>query len=243
MEKYKCLIVEDEILAQNLLINYLLKIPDIEVVGTCQTAMEALSFIKKETIDILLLDIQMPDLTGIELLRAIQQAPLTILITAYSEYAIEGYELNVVDYLLKPVKFDRFFKAIAKVLELLNQKKDKKHSPILDTDIGRDYIFVKSDYKAVKVKFEEVLYIEGMQKYVKFKCIDSQVVTLLSLSKLEKILPIRDFLRVQKSFIANLNHIIGIEGNQLIMANKDKIPISKTIKPHLIQLLDKNKLL
>lgn len=243
MEKYKCLIVEDEILAQNLLINYLSKIPDIEVVDTCQTAMEALTFLKNETIDILLLDIQMPDLTGIELLRAIQQPPLTILITAYSEYAIEGYELNVVDYLLKPVKFDRFFKAIAKVLELLNQKSDKQNTPILDTEIAPDYIFVKSDYKAIKVKFEEIIYIESMQKYVKFKCKDSQVTTLLSLSKLEKILPQKDFLRIQKSFIANLNHIIGIEGNQLIMANKDKIPISKSIKPHLIQLIDKNRLL
>lgn len=102
---------------------------------------------------------------------------------------------------------------------------------------------MKSYYKAIKVKFEDILYIEGMQKYVKFKCKDSQVVSLLSLSKLEKILPIKGFLRIQKSFIANLNHIIGIEGNQLIMVNKDKIPISKSIKPQLIQLLDKNKLL
>lgn len=243
MEKYKCLIVEDEILAQNLLINYLSKIPDIEVVGACQTAMEALSFIKKEPIDILLLDIQMPDLTGIELLRAIQQPPLTILITAYSEYALEGYELNVVDYLLKPVKFDRFFKAIAKVLDLLNQKKEKKTISTLDVEKAPDYIFVKSDYKAIKVKFEDIVYIEGMQKYVKFKCKNSQVITLLSLAKLEEILPVKDFLRIQKSFIANLNHIIGIEGNQLIMVNKDKIPISKTIKAHLIQLLDKNQLL
>ena len=243
MEKYKCLIVEDEVLAQNLLKNYLSKIPDIEVIGTCQTAMEALSFIKNQTIDILLLDIQMPDLTGIELLRAIQQPPLTILITAYSEYAIEGYELNVVDYLLKPVKFDRFFKAIAKILELLNQKTEKKDPSIPEEDKVLDYIFVKSDYKAIKVKFEEILYIEGMQKYVKFKCKNSQVITLLSLSRLEEILPIKDFLRIQKSFIANLNHIIGIEGNQLIMANKDKIPISKSIKSHLIQLVDKNQLL
>ena len=243
MEKYKCLIVEDEILAQNLLLNYLSKIPNIEVIGTCQTAMEALTFIKQETIDILLLDIHMPDLTGIELLRAIPQPPLTILITAYSEYALEGYELNVVDYLLKPVKFDRFFKAIAKVLDLLNQKNDHKNTPILNTDTAPDYIFVKSDYKAIKVRFEEILYIEGMQKYVKFKCKDTQVVTLLSLTKLEEILPQKDFLRIQKSFIVNLNHIIGIEGNQLIMVNTDKIPISKSIKPHLIQLLDKNRLL
>ena len=243
MEKYKCLIVEDEVLAQNLLKNYLSKIPNIEVVGTCQTAMEALTFIKSESIDILLLDIQMPDLTGIELLRALQHPPLTILITAYSEYAIEGYELNVIDYLLKPVKFDRFFKAIAKVLELLNQKKVNTTTSILNSENEPDYIFVKSDYKAVKVKFEEILYIEGMQKYVKFKCKDSQVVSLLSLSKLEEVLPAKNFLRIQKSFIANLNHINGIEGNRLIMINNDKIPVSKSIKPHLIQLLDKNNLL
>ncbi len=237
------MIVEDEVLAQNLLKNYLSKIPDIEIIGTCQTAMEALSFIKGETIDILLLDIQMPDLTGVELLRAIKQPPLTILITAYSEYAIEGYELNVVDYLLKPVKFDRFFQAIAKVLELLNQRKGEQEFVNEEPDTALDYIFVKSDYKAVKVKFEDILYIEGMQKYVRFKCKDTQVTTLMSLLKLEDILPEKDFLRIQKSFIANLNHIIGIEGNRLIMINNDKIPISKSVKPHLIQRLDKNELL
>ncbi len=243
METYTCLIVEDEILAQDLLKNYLSKIPGIELIGTCQTAMEALSFIKNENVDILLLDIQMPDLTGIELLRAIKQPPLTILITAYSEYALEGYELNVVDYLLKPVKFDRFFQAIAKVLERLNQKTPQKDAAIPDTDTAADYIFVKSDYKAIKVKFDEILYIEGMQKYVKFKCKDTQITTLLSLTKLEDILPTKDFLRIQKSFIANLNHIVGIEGNRLVMSNTDKIPMSKSIKSHLIELLDRNGLL
>ncbi len=243
METYTCLIVEDEILAQDLLKNYLSKIPGIELIGTCQTAMEALSFIKNESVDILLLDIQMPDLTGIELLRAIKQPPLTILITAYSEYALEGYEFNVVDYLLKPVKFDRFFQAIAKVLERLNQKTPQKDAAIPDTDTAADYIFVKSDYKAIKVKFDDILYIEGMQKYVKFKCKDTQITTLLSLSKLEDILPTKDFLRIQKSFIANLNHIVGIEGNRLVMSNTDKIPMSKSIKPQLIELLDRNGLL
>ncbi len=135
---------------------------------------------------------------------------LTILITAYSEYAIEGYELNVVDYLLKPVKFDRFFQAIAKVLESLNQKKNKKDIPIPDTSIAHDYIFVKSDYKAIKVKFEEILYIEGMQKYVQFRRKEEQVTTLMSLSKLNEILPTKDFLRIQKSFIANLNHTLAL---------------------------------
>lgn len=240
---YKCLIVEDEVLAQNLLKNYLSKIPNVEVVGTCQTAMEALSFIKGERIDILLLDIQMPDLTGIELLRSIQNPPLTILITAYSEYAIEGYELNVVDYLLKPVKFERFFQAMAKTLDLLNQKKEKVTTPIQDAEALSDYIFVRSNYKAIKVRFEDIIYIEGMEKYVRFKCKDEQVVTLLSLLKLESILPSKHFLRIQKSYIVNLNHIIGIEGNQLILINKEKIPVSKSIKPQLIQQLDKNELL
>ena len=241
MEKYTCLIVEDEILAQNLLLNYLSKRPNIEVIGTCQTAMEALSFLRSESVDILLLDIQIPDLTGIELLRTIRQPPLTIIITAYSEYAIEGFELNVVDYILKPVKIDRFFKAIENVLEILELKKNK--TAVSDEHVTSGYIFVKSDYKAIKVKFEEVLYIEGMQKYVKFKKENSQVVTLLSLVKLEKMLPKKDFLRIHKSFIVNLNHIVGIEGNRLIMANEDKISISKSIKPHLIQLLDKNSLI
>ena len=237
------MIVEDEILAQNLLKNHLSKIPNVEVYGTCQTAMEALAQIKNEKIDFLLLDIQMPDLTGIELLRALPQPPPTILITAYSEYAIEGYELNVVDYLLKPVKFDRFFKAIAKVLDLLHQKNDIKTNPPQVENPEPDYIFVKSDYKAVKISFQDILYVEGMQKYVRFRCKNTNVTTLMSLSKLEGILPRKDFMRVQKSFITNINHINGIEGNQLIMANGDKIPVSKSIKKNLIQVLDKNNLL
>lgn len=239
MNKYKCLIVEDEVLAQNLLKNHLEKIPEVEVVGAYQTAMDALAFIQKEEVDILLLDIQMPDLTGIELLRSIENPPLTILITAYSEYALEGYELNVVDYLLKPVKFDRFFKAIAKGLNLLKERAASDHS----IDSTPDYIFIKSDYKATKVSFEDVVYVEGMQKYVKFKLKNSQVTTLLSLSKLEEILPSKDFQRVQKSFIVNLNHITGIEGNQLVMINEDRVPVSKSIKPELIKRLDKNNLL
>lgn len=241
MEKYTCLIVEDEILAQNLLLNYISKIPEIKVVGTCQTATEALSFLRNEPIDVLLLDIQIPDLTGLELLRAIPKPPLTIIITAYSEYAIEGYELNVVDYLLKPVKVDRFFKAIENVLELLELKKSKNQITVFKE--APDYIFVKSDYKAIKLNFKEILYVEGMQKYVKFKKENSQVTTLLSLTKLENILPEKDFLRIHKSFIVNLNHITSIEGNRLTMTNKDKIPIGKSMKQQLIKLLDKNNLI
>lgn len=242
MKSYTCIIVDDETLAQDLIETHLKKIPNIEIVARCHTAMEAMSVLNERAVDMMFLDIEMPDLTGIELLKAIETPPYTVFTTAYSEYALEGYELNVVDYLLKPVRFDRFFKAVSKVLALLN---DKETNPLNRNVVNTesDYIFVKSDYKAIKVKFEEILYIEGMQKYVRFKCKDAQVTTLMSLSKLDEILPTKDFLRIQKSFIANLNHIISIEGNQLIMINKDKIPISKSIKPHLIQRLDRNKLL
>ena len=242
MKMHNCIIVDDETLAQELIETHLTKISNINVFAKCYTAMEALQVLNEHEIDIMFLDIEMPDLTGIEFLKTLRNAPYTILTTAYSEYAMESYELNVVDYLLKPVRFDRFFKAINKVLALLKDNVPRL-SPVQTNTINDDYIFVKSDYKAVKIIFNDIVYIEGMQKYVKFHLIDKKVTTLMSLSSLERILPPAYFFRCQKSFIVNLSKIGGIDGNQLIMRNEIKVPVSKNLKNKLIQIIDKNKLL
>lgn len=239
---YNCIIVDDETLAQELIEAHLSKISNINIIAKCHTAMEALQVLNEHSIDIMFLDIEMPDLSGIEFLKSLNNAPFTILTTAYSEYSLESYELNVVDYLLKPIRFDRFFKAINKVLLLLkgnsieqNHNKENKET--------NEYIFVKSDYKAIKVHLNDIVFIESMQKYVKFHLVNKEVTTLMSLSSLVDILPQSNFFKCQKSFIINLSRIEGIDGNQLMMDSGNKVPISKSLKHELIQLIDANGLL
>ncbi len=241
MKTYNCIIVDDETLAQDLIETHLTKVSNINLVAKCHTAMEATQVLNEYAIDIMFLDIEMPDITGIEFLKLLNKPPYTILTTAYSEYALESYELNVVDYLLKPIRFDRFFKATTKVLELLKENDTEENTKqIKESD---NYIFVKSDYKAVKIHFRDIVFVESMQKYVKFHLTDKKVTTLMSLSSLVDILPSAEFFRCQKSFIVNLTKIEGIDGNQLIMSSEVKIPISKNLKHELIQIIDKNRLL
>lgn len=242
MKSYTCIIVDDETLAQDLVETHLQKIPNLEIVAKCHTAMEAMAVLNERTIDLMFLDIEMPDLTGIELLKALDKPPYTIFTTAYSEHALEGYELNVVDYLLKPVRFDRLFKAVSKVLALLKAK-DSGTDHVQTKETKDDYIFVKSEYKAVKVPFEDILYIESMQKYVKFHLTNKTVISLMSISALKEILPQNRFFRCQKSFIIHLDKIESIEGNQLVLTSKVKIPVSKNLKSELLTLVDKNGLI
>ncbi|MBT3210352.1 MAG: response regulator transcription factor [Bacteroidetes bacterium] len=242
MKTYNCIIVDDESLAQDLIETHLTKISNINIVSKCHTAMEALQALNEHSIDIMFLDIEMPDLTGIEFLKSLNRSPYTIFTTAYSEFALESYELNVVDYLLKPVRFDRFFKAINKVLSLLKGNESEDESTHIN-NVSDDYIFVKSDYKAVKIHFNDIVFVESMQKYVKFHLTGKMVTTLMSISSLVDILPSAEFFRCQKSFIVNLTKIEGINGNQLIMGSGIIVPISKNLKHELIKRIDKNKLL
>ena len=241
MKTYNCIIVDDETLAQELIEAHLAKIPNVYIVAKCHTAMEAMSVINTTTIDIMFLDIEMPDITGLEFLKSLGNPPLTILTTAYSEHALESYELNVIDYLLKPIRFDRFFKAIAKALSILKETSDT--SVIENKTVEEDYIFVKSDYKAIKISFNELIYVESMQKYVKFHLKDKMIMSLMSLTALAEILPSSKFFRCQKSFIVNLTKIDGIDGNLLLMNNGAKVSLSKNLKAELIKLIDKNNLL
>ena len=232
---YNCLIVDDETLAQELLTAHIAKVPEFNLVGCCHTAIEARATLEREPIDILFLDIQMPNLTGIDFLKTLSHPPLTVFTTAYSEFALESYELNALDYLLKPITFTRFFKTVNKLLERLQPKEvtSAQEQPTQQLD----YLFVKSDFKAIKVKFEDILYVESLQKYVRFIMPGSKVMTLMSLTKLEGILPSPQFMRVHKSYIVNLSKITGIEGNRLHIGDHT-INISKTIKPALLKELD-----
>lgn len=159
-----------------------------------------------------------------------------------SEYAMEGYELNVIDYLLNPIRFDIFFKAISKVLDLLKER-ELQVAEVISDQAKAQYIFVKSDYKAVKVVFDDILYVESMQKYVKSHLRNKIVISLTSISSLEELLPSKRFFRCQKSFIINLGKIESIEGNQLVLPSKAKVPVSKNLRGELLKLVDQNGLL
>lgn len=226
MENYTCLIVDDERLAQELLESYVQKIPWLESVASCSTAIEAMGILNQKEVDILFLDIQMPDLTGIDFLQSLKKAPITIFTTAYSEYAIEGFELGVADYLLKPIEFERFFKAMNKALGHLNKQAPIPISTNQSITPKEDYFFIKSDNKVVRIAFEEVLFIEALQKYIRIHTKEKRIVSLLSLSKIQELLPSNNFVRIHRSYIVNIDKIDNIEGN-MVNINNHKLPISK----------------
>lgn len=237
MKTYTCLIIEDEPLAQELIENHLSHFPNIQIIEKFENGIEALTYLSTNEIDILFLDIEMPSLNGINLLKSLKKQPLTIFTTAYSEYALESYNHNVIDYLLKPITFNRFCIAINKVLKILNKETStsKNEYP--------EFIFVKSDFKAVKITLDDVLYIEGMQKYIKIHHINGYTTTLMSLSKIIQILNPAIFMRCQKSFIINITKINSIEGNFARIENNFRIPLNKDSKLELIKKIDPDKLL
>jgi two-component system, LytTR family, response regulator len=228
MKKYTCIIVDDETLARELLMGHIAKIPHLETLATCASAIEAKFALEQHQPDILFLDIQMPNLTGLEFLRMLKKRPATILTTAYSEHALEGYELDVLDYLLKPIEFERFFKAVSKAVDWLDRGQAVVSQPVVtqETIALPTYFFVKSDYKIVKVVFDEILFIEALQKYVRIHTATGRVVTLMSMSQLEEALPHGKFARIHRSHIVNLEKIDSIEGNQVHLG-KHQLPISK----------------
>jgi DNA-binding LytR/AlgR family response regulator len=230
-----CLIIDDEQPARELLQSYISKIPDLELIDSCKNPLDALSIIQEQSIDLLLLDIQMPDLKGTELLRCIAgKQPLVIFTTAYQEYAIEGYELDVVDYMLKPISFDRFLKGIQKVLEH-KQWMDYKlqNMPSKESNTEKDYIVLKANQKLHKVQLSDILYIEGMKEYVVFYTTQQKLVIHASLKSLEARLPEDGFLRVHKSYIVNKNKVSNMFGNQLAIGDK-YIPIGYSYKRFII---------
>lgn len=223
---YNCLIVDDEQLARTLLSAYIEKVPYLNEVGSCKSPMEAMDFLRNNTVDILLLDIQMPELSGIDFLKTISIQPATIFTTAYSEYAVTSYELDAVDYLLKPFAFDRFMKAINKAIELITLKSEDN-----EVDKKENYDFlVKGDQKIHKVAPDSILYIEGLKEYVSFYLKDQpRIVSLNSLTKLEKELTPFGLMRIHRSYIVNLEHVTAFEKHALWI-NDTEIPIGKTYR-------------
>ena len=239
------IIVDDEPLAREVLETYISKFPGMTLLATCQNAIEAFEALNTHKVDLMFLDIQMPQISGIDFLKTLSQPPKVIFTTAYSNYALDGYELNVVDYLLKPIAFDRFVKAINKAMELLKKPQAAKNTPpeiaVEEDDDKPDYIFVKADKKLIKVKFEDIFYIEGLKDYVILHTPGGRIVTLQTMKSLEEKLPTEIFMRVHRSYIVNLNKIDIMEGNMLEV-NKKTIPVGKNYKDELLNVINKNRL-
>lgn len=239
----KAIIVDDEPLALEVLETYIHQIPDIHLVKKCENAFEANEALKSNDIDLMFLDIQMPQLSGVDFLKTLAKPPYVIFTTAYPDYAVEGFELNAVDYLLKPISIERFLKAVNKVSEKLASRKMELES--VQHENGDDFFFVKADKKLVKINFEDILYIEGLKDYVIIRQETGRVITLQTMKSLEDRLPATKFKRVHRSFIVNIKKITAILGNmvELMEAGKVKqLPIGKNYRDELLELINENKL-
>lgn len=238
MKRYTCIVVDDETLARELLCSHIKKIPQLQLLQTCHNAIDAKFAIDQHKPDILFLDINMPNLSGIELLKMLPQQPATILTTAHDAYAIESYEFQVLDYLLKPIEFERFFKAVNKAIEwhLRTKGFDIKIENTTVQINSADHFYVKSDNKILKVVFDEILFIEALQKYVRIQTNTERIITLMSMSQLEEILPPDLFFRIHRSYIINTAKIDSIEGN-MIHIQKHELPLSKAQRESFLELL------
>jgi len=228
--KLNCLVVDDEQLARELLAEYISKVPFLELKGLVKNPVEVAEILEQETIDIIFLDIQMPDITGIDLLKTLTHKPVVIFTTAYSEYALEGYELDVLDYLVKPFSFERFLKAVNKATEIIKLKQGSGHS-ISD----QEYITINADHKIYRVKLDDILYIEGLREYISYYTSGKRIITLASLKNLEETLPADKFLRVHKSYIVPVNKVVAIEGNMLDIGVK-KIPVGRSYREKVFKV-------
>lgn len=223
----KAIIVDDEPLAQNVIQQYAQKLPNLKIIGTCNDAICAHNFLHENQVDLMFLDINMPKLSGISFLKNLKNPPLVIFTTAYSEYALDGFELNALDYLKKPFSFDRFCKAYFRAEELIILKRKSEQFQIAENQ--SDFLFIKSDKKNIKLKFSDLIYIEGLGDYIKLHLADSKIVTNLSMKKILQLLPENKFYRIHKSFIISLDKIESVEGN-MIKINNTKLPIGNNYR-------------
>lgn len=229
--KLRCLVVDDEPIAQEILVSFIARVEFLELAHTANNALEALQILREEVIDVMFLDIKMPVLTGLEMLSALEKRPEIILTTAFSEYALESYEFGVKDYLLKPIAFDRFLKAVNK----LGQQKKLADTPTANEESteSQKFMFFKADKKFYRFYFEEILFFEGYGNYVKVHTTQQPTILVLDkLSDLEKKLIAQNFIRTHKSYLVNLAHIKEIEGNRIIIQGQE-IPIGAIYKASL----------
>lgn len=238
--KITCIIVDDEPMALNLVESYVEKTPYLILKKKCSSAIEALEFIQQEPVDLLFLDIQMPDLTGIEFSKMVPKETRIIFTTAFDQYALEGFKVEALDYLLKPFDYAEFLAAANKANTWFELVKGKQQNVVSEE---KEFLFVKSDYKQLRIKLADVLYFEGLKDYIKIWLKDNPkpILTLMSLKSLEEELPETHFMRVHRSFIVSLKNIEVIERSQIVI-NKERITVSEQYKPKFLEFVNNNSL-
>ena len=231
----RCLAIDDEPLALNVIEKYISQVPQLQLAGKCTSAREAIEFLTKQEVDLLFLDIQMPEVSGIQFLKSLKNAPMVIFTTAYERYALESYDLDVVDYLLKPIPFERFLKAVHKATEIFDMEK-----PQTVPEQPLNFIFVRSDYQMVKINLDEVLYIEGLKDYVKIFCGPKPVFSHQNLKAIEGKLPSTRFVRVHKSYIVSIKKIESVQKSALRLGGQE-IPIGDMYREQLFKAINLGK--
>lgn len=233
----RCIAIDDEPLALKQIVAYIKMTPDLSLVGQFESAIEAISFLKGNEVDLMFVDINMPDLSGMDFVKSLSNPPGVIFTTAYSEYAVEGFRVDAIDYLLKPIGYADFLKATERAGErlLAGSREDTR------VESNDNFLFIKSEYKILRIRLSDIKYIESMREYLRIH-IENQrpVMTLLSMKKMEDFLPETDFMRVHRSFTVNLNKITTIERNRILFDKDVYIPVSEQYKAKFQEYLDKN---
>ncbi|MCC8088017.1 MAG: LytTR family DNA-binding domain-containing protein [Rikenellaceae bacterium] len=241
----KCIAVDDEPLALSIIEGFCNKIGYLELTGKCPNAIEAAELIKEQEVDLIFLDINMPHLTGIDLVKMSPSLPMVIFTTAYADYALTGYDLDIVDYLLKPFSFDRFFKAVSKAKELYDLKNLPKSYKFLlpqpTADGGADYLMIRVEYSTVRLNIADILYVEGLKDYVKIATLSKNYVTKSSMKNVEEKLPSGRFIRIHKSFIVNLDKVEAFENNHILIGG-GKLPLGSNYRDIFMEFIEKNRL-
>jgi len=236
--KFRCLLIDDEPPALEVLRTYIATLPALEIAGECHHALAAFEFLREHPVDLLFLDVQMPRLLGTEFLKALPNPPRVIFTTAHRDYAVEGFELGAVDYLLKPYSLERFLRAVNKVLDLEQRHTAtpaKKESPHANDE---RFLYVRADRKMVKVMIDEVLYIESLKDYVKIVTVKQQIITKQTITALEELLPEEDFVRIHRSFIVSVKKIDSYNQHAVFMG-KTELPVGPLYKQEIMKRLNK----
>ena len=233
----KCIAVDDEPLALELLEDNISKLPYLQLVGKCSNAIEAMKMLQSQSVDLIFLDIQMPGLTGLQFIQSLSQKPMIILITAYEKFALDGFNLDVVDYLVKPVPLERFIKACNKAWELYQLKSNTGQT----NTSPAEYFFVNVDYSLLKITFADIIWVEGLKDYLKIhlKSTNKAIITRMSMKTMEEQLPTQKFIRIHKSYIVSVDHITAIRKNSVFM-NLIELPIGESYKNSISSLTGKS---
>jgi two-component system, LytTR family, response regulator LytT len=233
----RCLAIDDEPLALKQIADYIKRTPFLELAGLCESAFQAIEIVENTVIDLMFVDINMPDLSGIEFVKTLESPPKIVFVTAYSEYALEGFRVDAIDYLLKPIGYGDFLKSANKVKSWFDAQFQKP----AEVRSNKDFLFIKSEYKILRINFDDISYIEAMSEYIRIHLLSSKaVMTQLRMKSIEEQLPDDRFMRVHRSYIINLSKISVIERNRIVFDGSIYIPVSEQYKARFQNYIDKN---